>query len=319
MSRNPDLTAQPRKRMARAEADKANRRTAAGPYGVGYGKPPVSTRFVKGQSGNAGGRPRKPKPQPPQLSDGLSTRFLEQEAYRSVALRENGQAIELSAIQAVLRSLAMGAIKGNRLSQKYFLEYLAVHEERDRQHKIENYVRLEALKRAGEKTLADHERKGLPPPDLLPHPEDIVLHQSTGEAYVNGPEVPEDVPLYERSVQLRDHTLLRFAHAYELRKKTSPKAKNDGICMFLLCAQLLDRMLPPRYRWKGKVDLHHFMDGQSLTKRERERLIAAEFAQLNATTPTLSLVTPGMEWEINRVVSKFRGSRNAPPDGAVAG
>jgi hypothetical protein len=305
--------------MARTEADKASRRTAAGPYEVGYGKPPASTRFVKGQSGNAAGRPRKPKPQPPQLSDGLSTRFLEQEAYRPVTLRENGQVIQLSAIQAVQRALFMGAIKGNRLSQKYLLELLPVQEERDRQRKIENYVRLTALKRAGEKTLAEHERKGLPPPDLLPHPEDIVLHPSTDEAYVNGPEVPEEVHLYEHSAQLRDHILLRSAHAYELGKWASPRAENESSCGFLLFAQILDGMLPPRYRWKDLADLNLFMDGRSLTKRERERLIAAEFAQLNATTPRLSSITPVMEWEISRLVSKFRGSRNAPPDGAVAG
>ncbi len=33
----------------------------AGDYAVGYGKPPVHTRFKKGQSGNPRGRPRGPK------------------------------------------------------------------------------------------------------------------------------------------------------------------------------------------------------------------------------------------------------------------
>jgi len=319
MSRNPDPKAQRNQRMARTEGDKASRPTTAGPYEVGYGKPPVSTRFVTGQSGNPRGRPRKPKPQLPRLSDNLSRHLLETEAYRPVALRENGQAIELPVIQAVLRSLAMGAIKGNRLSQKYFVEYLALHEERYLQCKIENYVRLKALKRADEKTLAEHKRRGLPPPDLLPHPEDIVLHPSTGEAYVNGPEVPEDVPLYERSAQLRDHILLRSAHAYELGKWTSPRAENESSCGFLLFAQRLDGMLPPRYRWENKADLHHFMDYRSLTKRERERRIAAELAQLNAMKPRLSSITPGMEWEISRLLSEIKRNRKAPPDGAVAG
>lgn len=30
-------------------------------YAVGYGKPPVHTRFAKGQSGNPGGRPKEPE------------------------------------------------------------------------------------------------------------------------------------------------------------------------------------------------------------------------------------------------------------------
>lgn len=32
-------------------------------YAVGYGKPPASTRFAKGRSGNPKGRPRKPAPE----------------------------------------------------------------------------------------------------------------------------------------------------------------------------------------------------------------------------------------------------------------
>ena len=31
----------------------------SGDYRVGYGKPPLETRFKKGQSGNPGGRPRR--------------------------------------------------------------------------------------------------------------------------------------------------------------------------------------------------------------------------------------------------------------------
>jgi len=34
------------------------RKSAA--YQVGYGKPPLHTRFRRGQSGNPGGRPRRP-------------------------------------------------------------------------------------------------------------------------------------------------------------------------------------------------------------------------------------------------------------------
>ena len=32
-----------------------------GRYAIGYGKPPLHTRFAKGQSGNPGGRPARPQ------------------------------------------------------------------------------------------------------------------------------------------------------------------------------------------------------------------------------------------------------------------
>lgn len=43
-------------------------------YGVGYGKPPLETRFQKGQSGNPGGRPRGTKTLAALLAEALSRR-----------------------------------------------------------------------------------------------------------------------------------------------------------------------------------------------------------------------------------------------------
>src|ERR1700719_3892374 len=44
-------------------------------YAVGYGKPPVETRFQKGQSGNPEGRPRSTKKLVTLLGEVLSQRF----------------------------------------------------------------------------------------------------------------------------------------------------------------------------------------------------------------------------------------------------
>ncbi len=159
------MSGKPRRHPAKREpgATATDPKSDEGPqgaeYDVGYGKPPKHTRFVKGQSGNPCGRPRKPKPEPPRLSDALLDEFLEKEAYRSIALRENGQAIELPAIQAVLRALVTDAIKGKRLSQKYLLEHVARTEEHHFQRKVENYVRLQAAKRA---SVGRSERDTLP-------------------------------------------------------------------------------------------------------------------------------------------------------------
>ena len=43
-------------------------------YAVGYGKPPLETRFPKGQSGNPGGRPRGTKTLAVLLAEALSRR-----------------------------------------------------------------------------------------------------------------------------------------------------------------------------------------------------------------------------------------------------
>ena len=61
---------------------------------VGYRKPPVHTRFRKGQSGNPGGRPRG-------MTAGRATALALKEAYRPVNVREGDKVITLPAIQAV--------------------------------------------------------------------------------------------------------------------------------------------------------------------------------------------------------------------------
>lgn len=285
-------------------------------YKVGYGKPPKHTRFAKGQSGNPRGRPRKRKAQPMKLSDAPSDGYLAEEAYRLIELLENGEKIELPALQAVVRAMAVSALKGNRLSQKYFLEYVARQEEQHLQLKVQNYVRLETIKLAGEKTLADHERRGLPPPDLVPHPDDIVLDPETSEARINGPKTREEVGLYEHQAQLRDLGLLYSAHADRNRGKEA-RRRDDSVCAYGVFAHLLNHYLPRRYQWREHEPVMLMMEYKGLTRRERERRMETESARLEATRPRLSRVTPEMEEGIDRIVRKLLKPREDAPAGQV--
>src|SRR5215470_15700493 len=81
---------------------------------VGYGKPPRHTQFRKGQSGNPGGRPRR---RPVRRADAL----LLAEAYRSVAIKEDGRMVPVPALQAILRSQIELAINGNYRAQRDIL------------------------------------------------------------------------------------------------------------------------------------------------------------------------------------------------------
>jgi hypothetical protein len=84
-------------------------------YEVGYGKPPVHTRFRKGRSGNPGGRPRG-------MTAGRATALALKELYRPVTVREGDKLIKLPAIQAVLRSKVALAAKGNGPAQRFLFE-----------------------------------------------------------------------------------------------------------------------------------------------------------------------------------------------------
>jgi hypothetical protein len=85
------------------------------PHEVGYGKPPRHTQFRKGQSGNPGGRSRG-------LPVQRARALLLEEAYRGVAIKENGRMVPVTALQAILRSQAELAINGNYRAQRDILE-----------------------------------------------------------------------------------------------------------------------------------------------------------------------------------------------------
>lgn len=99
-------------------------RSKSASYEVGYGKPPPNTRFRKGQSGNPGGRPRR--------TANESVRALAlQEAYRTITVEEDGNALALPAIQAILRSQVELAAKGNVQAQRAILTAIQTIEEED--------------------------------------------------------------------------------------------------------------------------------------------------------------------------------------------
>ena len=87
-------------------------------YEVGYGKPPMHTRFRKGVSGNPRGGSRT------QRAARVSALALK-EAYRMITVREGDKVTSLPAIQAVMRSQVALAVKGNGPAQRALIA--AIH------------------------------------------------------------------------------------------------------------------------------------------------------------------------------------------------
>jgi hypothetical protein len=157
-------------------------------YDVGHGKPPEATQFKPGQSGNPKGRPKgkKNRPEAPQ-HERLKSIILE-EAYRSIKVNDGAKQVSVPMAQAVMRSLAVTAAKGNTRAQKLFSELLANTELSKKQAEDDIHVAMIEYKTEWEIELEKRKYQSITAlPDPLPHPDDIIVDFRRNTVVVHGP------------------------------------------------------------------------------------------------------------------------------------
>ena len=170
-------------------------------YDVGYAKPPEATRFQTGQSGNPRGRPKGAKTRVPGLNEERMKAIILQEAYRDIKVRDGERNITVPIVQAVLRSLAVNAVKGQHRSQRLFAELLSAVETSNKtmhnawmqtamQYKVDWEIELDRRARLG--ITGAHEP--------LPHPDHIVIDLHAGTARIIGPSTKENKAAWDKYI-----------------------------------------------------------------------------------------------------------------------
>jgi Family of unknown function (DUF5681) len=179
--------------------DKTRKALAARPpsskYEVGYGKPPVKTRFKPGKSGNPSGRPKgaRKKPATPALNEERLKTIILEEAYRSIKINDADRQVSIPMAQAVIRSLAVNATRGNQRAQRFFTELLSATERDNFQLHQEWLETAITYKVEWERELDRRKRFGITDlPEPLPHPDHVIIDMKTGTVRIIGPMTNEE-------------------------------------------------------------------------------------------------------------------------------
>ena len=106
--------------MSRDHSRRLSGRPSA--YDVGYGKPPTTSRFKKGQSGNPRGRPKGATARTPARPTERIPDIVLQETSRLITVPNGDRTMTLSMMQAAIRALVVRAVKGDPRALRFLIE-----------------------------------------------------------------------------------------------------------------------------------------------------------------------------------------------------
>ena len=230
--------------MSRTEPPRLPKARPDASYDVGYAKPPAATRFKPGQSGNPKGRPKGAKYKLPALHEERLREIVLEEAYRTITVQDGGRQVSIPMAQAVIRSMAVNAAKGQHRAQRLFSELLGATEAARKELHDKYFDAALNYKIEWERELQRRAAQGITTlPDPLPHPDQVVLDMDTGTVRLTGPLTSEDKAKHDQwKAQAKDLEESVAALKDNLTTETDPDERLDIVKHIDIGEDLLNRI-----------------------------------------------------------------------------
>jgi hypothetical protein len=195
-----------------------------------YRKPPVAHQFKKGTSGNPNGRPKKNMQSGPfglggGIADRLGAMALD-EAIRPVTVREGDKVSEIPAMQALIRTMFRAAAQGDTKAGRQLLEVIARAESGRTGTAVEMLEFAHQYKERYGPIFEQREREGLDPPDIFPHPDDVIIDGTTGEVTIDGPTSKEEAGARKA---VRQQAIKSMARYFEVEAALAKEPTNSAL------------------------------------------------------------------------------------------
>lgn len=188
--------------------------TEVAPYDVGYRKPPKTSQFQPGRSGNPMGRPKgkaKAGVKLPELNEERLKTVVLSEAYRLIKVQDGDKQVEIPVMQAVIRSVALNAAKGNQRAQRMFADLVRTIETENKELHDEWMNTAMDYKIAWDREIERAKKLGTEVPNPIPHPDHLVINLKTAQVEIRGPMTKEEKVKWDRARQLRKDLVAEIA------------------------------------------------------------------------------------------------------------